>query len=150
MTAKITNNRSSAPTTAASAVSSVSISRSRGCPAASRTLALNPAAAGAACSRGAASAGTRSRTTSSAATATRAAHTATTPATPPAQISTPVNAPAAAIPAASTQLITTLAAVSWSAVAASDGTSVDWAGRVAVTAAEATTAAAYAASGIPP
>ena len=66
------------------------------------------------------------------------------------QISTPVSEPATAIPAASTQLTTTLAAVSWSGVTASDGISVDWAGRVAVTAVEATTAAAYAANGIPP
>ena len=68
---------------------------------------------------------TRSLTTSSAAAAPRAAHTPNTPATPPNQISTPVSEPAAAIPAASTQLTTTLAAVSWSGVTASDGSSVD-------------------------
>jgi hypothetical protein len=68
--------------------------------------------------------------------------TPNTLATPPAQISTPASDPATAIPAASTQLTTTLAAVSWSAVAASDGIRVDWPGRVAVTAVEATTAAA--------
>ena len=66
------------------------------------------------------------------------------------QIRTPVSEPATAIPAASTQLTTTLAAVSWSGVIASDGISVNWAGRVAVTAVEATTAAAYAANGTPP
>jgi len=113
-------------------------------------LARRPAVNGGACSGGADSAGTRSLTTRSTATAPRAAHTANTPATPPAQISTPVMEPAIAIPAASTQLITTLAAVSWSVVTASDGISVDWAGRVVATAVEATTAAAYAASGTPP
>jgi hypothetical protein len=120
----MTNSRSSAPTTAASAVSKASISRSRGCPAASRALAVSPAISGDACSSGAASAGTRSRTTSSAATAPRAAHTPNTPATPPNQISTPVSEPATAIPTASTQLTPTLAAVNWSGVAASDGISV--------------------------
>ena len=46
------------------------------------------------------------------------------------------------IAAASTQPTTTLAAVSWSGEAHSDGMRVDWAGLVVVTAVEATTAAA--------
>jgi hypothetical protein len=113
-------------------------------------LAVSPAATAVSCSGGAASAGTRSLATRSAATPPKAAHAANTTATPPAQISTPVSEPAIAIPAASTQLTTTLAAVSWSGVTVSDGISVDCAGRVAVTAVEATTAAPYAANGKPP
>jgi len=110
--ARITNNRSSAPTTAASAVSSASISRSRGWRAVSRMLAPRPASTAGARPGEDASGGTRSPATSSAAARPRPAHTANTLATPATEISTPASSPAAAIPAASTQLTTTLAAVS--------------------------------------
>ena len=146
----MTNSRSSAPTTAASAVNRASISRSRGCPAASRTLALSPAVTLGASPAGAASAGTRSRNTSSAATAPSAAHTPNTPATPPDQISTPVSAPAAAIPAASTQAHHHVGRGQLVRGGRQRRDQRDWAGRVAVTAVEATTAAAYAAIGTPP
>jgi len=55
---------------------------------------------------------TLSPTTSNAATTARPAHTANTLPTPAMEISTPASSPAAAIPVASSQPTTTLAAVS--------------------------------------
>ncbi len=123
--ARMTNNRSRAPRTIASAVSRASISLRRGSRSTSRRLAVRPAVTSEVFSGGAASAGTRSFTTRKAATTPSAAHTSSTLAMPPSQIRTPVSEPAIAIPAASAQPSTTFAAVSWFGVTASDGMSVD-------------------------
>src|SRR5262249_52407406 len=100
-------------------------------------------------SSGGASAPTRTRATSAQATRIRPAQTAKTLPVPPTEMSTPVSRPAPVMAAASTQPMTTFAAVSWSGEPHSDGMSVDWAGRVVVTAVEALTAPAYATNGAP-
>jgi len=105
-------------------------------------LSERPASTAAGRSDGGAKAATRSGATSTTAPRPRPAHTANTVATPPSAISTPDISPDAANPAASTQPTSTLAAVSWSGVAATDGISMACAGRVPVSAAAAITTAA--------
>ncbi len=111
------------------------MSRTRGRRAVSRRLSARPASTGAGRSDASVEVAVRSLATSSAAPRPRPAHTANTAAAPPSAISAPAISPAAAKPAASTQPTSTLAAVSWSGVAATEGISVACAGRIPVYAA---------------
>lgn len=115
------------------------MTRSRGWRTASRRPSATSASTAGGSSRGGASV-SRRPAASSVATAPRPAHTTSTLPTPASEIRIPANNPAVTSPADSSQVTTTLTAVSWSAVAATDGTRADCAGRVVVCATQAITA----------